>query len=77
MHYADIIAALIKAGHPPRQLADEMDVTPTTISQVIHSKQSSYNVASKISAVTGIPLNKLWPCGRYSKPHARRKAVAA
>ena len=76
MHYADNIAALIKAGHPPRQLADEMGVTPTSISQVIHSKQSSYNVASRISNITNIPLNKLWPCGRYKKSRIRHTAAA-
>lgn len=77
MHYADIIAALVKAGHPPCKVADDLSVTRTTVSQIIHSKQTSYNVASHISAVTKIPLSKLWPCGRYSKPHARRKVVAA
>lgn len=84
MHYADIIAALHKAGHPPSKVADDLEVSRPAVSQVIHSKDRSYNIATHIAAVTHIPLNRLWPDGRYNKgpkvtgksksPKARRVA---
>jgi len=77
MHYADIIASLVKAGHPPSKVAADLGVSRPTVTKIIRSQESSYNVASYISSVTNIPLSKLWPCGRYSKPRARRKAAAA
>lgn len=70
MHPADIIAALTKAGHPATEVANDLEVDRSTVSLVIHSKGTSYNVASYISVVTGVPLNKLWPDGRYDKPSA-------
>lgn len=70
MHYADIIAALVKAGHPPSKVAEDLERSRSTVSLVIHSKGKSYNIASHISAVTNIPLKRLWPDGRYSEPSA-------
>jgi len=71
MHYADIISALHKAGHTPTQCAKKLRVTPGAVSRVIHGDISSYNIASYISSVTNIPLNRLWPDGRYSVPPKR------
>lgn len=76
MHYADIIAALHKAKHPPSKVADELGVNRSAVSMVIHGKSSSYNIASFISAVTKIPLNTLWPDGRYSAPPKRVREAA-
>ena len=76
MHYADIIAALHKAGRPPAKVAESLEVQPSTVSMVIHGDRTSYNIASYISVVTGIPLNKLWPDGRYTKPPKQRRAAA-
>lgn len=70
MHPADIIAALTKAGHPATKVADDLDVNRSTVSNIIHGNGTSYNIASYISVVTSIPLNKLWPDGRYSEPSA-------
>ena len=78
MHYADIIAALHKAKYPPSKIAEELDVHRSSVSMVIHGNSTSYNVASFISAVTNIPLRKLWPDGRYKTPPKRiREAQAA
>ena len=77
MHYADIIAALIKAGHPPSKVASDLKKDRSTVSLIIHGKGKSYNIASYISVVTGIPLNKLWPDGRYAKPTPRGRVAAA
>jgi lambda repressor-like predicted transcriptional regulator len=76
MHYADIIAALHKAGYPPARVADELGVSRALVSQVIHSSGTSYNVASFIASVTSLPLTRLWPDGRYSEPPRRVREVA-
>lgn len=68
MHYADIIAALHKSNHPPAKVASDLNVRRSTVSMVIHGNTTSYNIASYISAVTRIPLNRLWPDGRYRQP---------
>jgi lambda repressor-like predicted transcriptional regulator len=75
MHYADIIAALHKAEHPPVKVAETLDVARSTVSMVIHGNTTSFNIASHISTVTGIPLNRLWPDGRYCQ--ARKAGRAA
>lgn len=61
MHYADIIAALKKAGQPPVRIARHMDVTPSMVSQVIRGKSTSRRVAEHISSVIGLPISTLWP----------------
>ncbi len=77
MHYADIHAALIKCGWPPSRIADHLGVERSAVSQVTRGTATSYNIASTISAKTGIALRRLWPDGRYSQPSrpARRVAV--
>lgn len=74
MHYADIIASLIKCGHPPSKVASDLHKSRSMISMVIRGHRSSYDIASYIGAVTNIPLKRLWPDGRYNKP-PRRKAA--
>lgn len=72
MHPADIICALSKAGYTQKQIALELGVHPSLPGAVIHDKATSYNCASYISAITQIPLNKLWPDGRYAQPRTTR-----
>ncbi len=67
MHYADIYAAMVKAGHPPSKVADDLGVQRSAISQIIRGQASSRKIAYHISAVTGLPLNKMFPDGRYAK----------
>lgn len=76
MHYADIIANLVKAGHPPSRVARDLGKAPGTVSQIIHGTSKSYDIASHISAVTSIPLKKLWPDGRYATPPKRHRNAA-
>ena len=71
MHWADINAALIKKGSSCTKIAEELGVAQCSVSMVIHSKDTSYNIATAIAAKTGIPLNKLWPCGKYAQPPIR------
>lgn len=75
MHYADIIAALHKVKHPPSQVADYLGVQRSTVSMVIHGKTTSYNIASHIATKTGIPLDKMFPDGRYAQSPKRRAAA--
>ena len=68
MHWADINAALYKCGWPPGKVAKHLGKATPSISCVIRGTITSYNIASFISAKTNIPLNKLWPDGRYASP---------
>ena len=68
MNALDIIYAMSKAGHPPCSAARALGVSRSMVSQVIHGKATSYNVASYIASVTNTPLSRLWTDGRYSKP---------
>lgn len=71
MHWADINAALYKAGSSPNQIATQERTQSSFVSRVIRDQASSYRIASAISAATGIPLNRLWPDGRYNTPPRR------
>lgn len=76
MHWADINAALYKAGSSPGEIANEEETQPSFIARVIRGQASSYRIATAIAAKTGIPMNRLWPDGRYDRPpvHAARRA---
>jgi lambda repressor-like predicted transcriptional regulator len=73
----DIAYALSLKGYTQRDVADRCDVAYQTVHEVIFSKGTSYNVASTISALLGVPMNRLWPDGRYSKPPRSPRVPAA
>jgi lambda repressor-like predicted transcriptional regulator len=76
-HWADRAAALYKAGSSPSQVAKDLGLKqPNSVSQVLREQITSYNIASHVAAVTGVPLNRLFPSGRYAKP-PRRSGDAA
>lgn len=68
MHWADINAALYKAGSSPGQIAAHENTQPSFVSRVIRGQDTSYRIASYLSVVTGIPLSRLFPDGRYDTP---------
>ena len=68
------IYALSLAGYTQAQLAREADVTPAAVNRVIHNTLDSYNIASCIAVALSVPLSKLWPDGRYSKPQQDQAA---
>ena len=68
MKYYDIIHALHRAGLSPSKVADALAVPRSVVSEVVRGTSTSYNVASYIASVTSIPLNRLFPDGRYNKP---------
>ena len=76
MHYADIHCALIKAGKPAVQIGRDLGLGRASVSSVIRGTGTSYRIACAISEATNIPLNKLWPDGRYNNPRHRVKAAA-
>lgn len=76
MHWADINAAMTKAGWPPMKTARHLGVSAAAITYTTRGDNSSYNIASFISAKTAIPLSRLWPDGRYSQPSSRQLARA-
>lgn len=67
MHPADITAVLRKAGSSQAKIARELQITPTTVHQVVHDRARSLRVALKISEATKVPLSKLWPRAGYDR----------
>jgi len=79
MHYADIYAALVKKGYSVAKVAREAGVSGPMVSMVLHGQRRSYDVASRIAAITGLPLNRMFPDLRYAeppkKPRCKRRAA--
>lgn len=61
MHPEEIKAAIRMTGTTPSAIADELCLSSSTISQVIHGRGVSAKVRSRISEVTGLPVKTLWP----------------
>ena len=64
MHYADIQAAITKAGHTHQTVLAKIRVpvkSTTMVSHVIHGRKRSRPIESVITEVTGIPPQTLWP----------------
>jgi len=66
MHPEQIKAAIRMTGTTPAYIADDMGVSRTCVSHVIHSRGVSAKVAVRIAKVTGIPVATLWP-GKYQR----------
>lgn len=78
MHWADINAAVYKAGYSPSKIARELGLSQTNpVSNTIRGKITSYNIATFLSAITNIPLNRMFPDGRYSQPPKGNQKSAA
>jgi len=73
---ADRAWALSMVGSSQAQIAEALGISGPPVNQVIHDRIASYNIASKIAEVTGLSLNRLWPCGKYAVPPAERKRAA-
>lgn len=61
MHPAQISAALKVAGYKQVDLADELELSPNTVSAVIKGRSRSRQVEERIAAITGHTLEELWP----------------
>ncbi len=64
MHPEQIKAEIRMRGTTPAAIADDLSLTPMTVSNVIHGRTTSRKVALAISSIIHKPLGKIWP-GRY------------
>jgi lambda repressor-like predicted transcriptional regulator len=76
VHPEEIKAALRMRGVTPAALADELEVAPSTMSQVISGRSTSARVMERIAAIIGKPVTTIWPpkptLQRRSKPSRTR-----
>lgn len=81
MHPADIKARLEKAGSSQADVARSVRgrngdrVTPAAVHHVIRGLSKSKAIAQRISAITGVPVAKLWP-SKYPELDAAGKGVS-
>lgn len=61
MHPEEIKAAIRMKGTTPAAIADEMKVSRTSLSQVIHNKGTSQRIRTKIADIIGLPEKAIWP----------------
>lgn len=74
MHPEEIKAAMRMKGISPAMLADELELSPSTVSQVISGRSVSARVQAAIAHITGIPASRLWA---PSEPSGLRRVKAA
>lgn len=73
MNSHDVIAELKKAGSTQRMIAARLQVTPQTVSGVIHGRVTSRRVASAIAGAIGRQIEQVWP-SRYRTTASGRRA---
>lgn len=81
MHPVEIKAALQMATPPCRQvdIADQCDVTPTTVHDVIHGRRRCKRVEHRIALTLNKQLGDIWPqwyCGNV-RPSRRRNVASS
>lgn len=75
MHPEQIKADIRIAGSTPAFIADELDVSRATVSQVIHGRGTSARIQKHISKIIGKPISQIWP-PRKKLPQVKRQARA-
>ena len=60
IHPNDILYALFLCGVTPSKVAQECDCKPQTVSQVVHGKVRSANIATYIAMKLGTSTHRLW-----------------
>ena len=60
-HPEQIKAAIRMKGTTPSAIADELNLSRTTVSQVIHGTGVSSRVAARISQLLGLSEQTIWP----------------
>lgn len=73
MHPEQIKAEIRMRGTTPAAIADSLQLSRMTVSNVIHSRSKSRRVASAISKLIKVPLDTIWP-GRYG-PAGKRNGL--
>lgn len=61
MHPEQIKAAMRMAGTTHAGLADELNISPSTVSQVVNGTCTSARVQARIAELTGLAVSTLWP----------------
>lgn len=61
MHPEEIKSAMRMKGTTPAALADELQVTKTSISLVISGRSTSARIAKRISEIIGKQVDVIWP----------------
>ena len=75
MDYLDMKYALAKKGYTLTKVAEELGLFgPQSVQQVLTRKYISARVEKRVSDITGIPLDKLFPDRYSSAPHPDRLA---
>jgi len=73
MDYLDLKYALAKKGYTLTRVAAELGLFgPQSVQQVLTRKYISARVEKRVSEITGIPLEKLFP-DRYHPARRRRR----
>ena len=72
MDYLDLKYVLAKKGYSLTRLADELGLYgPQSIQQVLIRKYVSARVEKRVSEITGLPLEKLFPDRYWPAKHRR------
>ena len=53
-------AIMVDAKVPGKQIAEDMDVSPAAVSQVVNRKIRSRRIQQAIADAVGLPYEKLW-----------------
>ncbi|TXT39198.1 MAG: hypothetical protein FD135_2348 [Comamonadaceae bacterium] len=61
MHPEDIKAAIRKKGFTAAVVADHMEVSRSTVAQVISGRATSARIKDYIAQITGLSVDTLWP----------------
>ena len=74
MDYLDLKYALAKKGYTLTRVAEELGLFgPQSVQQVLTRKYISARVEKRVSEITGIPLEKMFP-DRYQTPKRHQHA---
>lgn len=77
MDYLDLKYRLAKKGYTLTRVAEELGLFgPQSVQQVLTRKYISARVEKRVSEITGIPLEKLFP-DRYPSPKRRARGNGA
>lgn len=77
MHPEQIKAAIRMKGTTPSAIADALQISRMTVSHVIHGRGVSARIAKRISEVTGLSVDSMWPgvYGQTKEPALMRRAA--
>lgn len=75
MHPEQIKAAMRMKGTTPTALADQLNVSNVTVSQVISGRSVSARVQGRIAEIIGKPVGEIWP-KENQRPVLRRTRAA-